>query len=409
MPATTRATGPHPLGGGPVKGIPRGDDRRGVTSTYSGDRRYGGTPAGARDAGAFRRLLGVLRDGLYRPLAEDDDRAAYWVRHVRYGVLLTEIGAVAVLVYALFTDTPARHHPLLMGMSALVVVTCPALLLLPLADMVRDSRGPTMFYLWTLATTGVILLVTWIDGGAESPLDALLFLTVTYMAAAYPPYGVVAMGSLMTGGYVALLGASGVSTNAAFFVAVMGAFTLICSMASANSWAAHDRQVQLISTQRTLAATDPLTGIPNRRTLIERLPLAVADAAGGRRSVVCVVDLDGFKAVNDRDGHAAGDALLKAVASVLGAAVRETDTVARLGGDEFAVLADVSDSFSREVLAERLRRAVALVGARGGVTASIGVAEIVAGEDVADLMHRADAAMYLAKAAGGDRFALPSV
>jgi diguanylate cyclase (GGDEF)-like protein len=379
-----------------------------VTRTVPGDRRFRGAPAGARHAGPFRRLLGVLRDGLYRPLAEDDDRAAYWVRHVRYGVLLSEISAVAVLVYALFTETPGRHHPLLLGVAALVVLVCPALLLLPLADMMRDSRGPTMFYLWTMATTVVVLFGTWLDGGASSPLDALLFLTLTYMAVAYPPHGVVAMGAVMMGGYVALFGMSGLTTSAAFFVAVMGAFTLICTMASANSWAAHERQVQLISTQRTLAATDPLTGIPNRRTLIERLPLAVEAAAGGCRTVVCAVDLDGFKAVNDREGHAAGDALLKAVASVLGAAVRETDTVARLGGDEFAVLADISDTSSGEMLAERLREAVALVGARCGVTASIGVAEVVPGEDVADLMHRADAAMYRAKAAGGDRFALPT-
>ncbi len=349
----------------------------------------------------------MVRDGLYRPLATDDDRAAYWVRHVRYGVLLSELSALVVLVYALCTHTPGRHHPLLLGVAGLVVVTCPALLLLPLRDMMRDRRGSTMFYLWTAATTTVVLFGTWIDGGAASPLDALLFLTLTYMAVAYPPYGVVAMGTFMTGGYVLLFATSDVTTSAVFFIAVMIAFTLICTMASANAWAAHDRQVELIGTQRALAATDPLTGIPNRRTLIERLPLAVEAVGRGRRSVVCVVDLDGFKAVNDRDGHAAGDALLQAIAAVLGAAVRETDTVARLGGDEFAVLAEVTDSFSGEMLAERLRQAIALVGSGGGVTASIGVAGLRAGEDVADLLHRADAAMYRAKAAGGDRFVLP--
>jgi diguanylate cyclase (GGDEF)-like protein len=186
----------------------------------------------------------------------------------------------------------------------------------------------------------------------------------------------------------------------------MCAFTLICTMASANSWAAYERQVMLISTSRTLAATDPLTGIPNRRTLIERLSGAVESAEQEHRTVVCLVDLDGFKGVNDREGHAAGDAMLKAVASILGGALRETDTVARLGGDEFAVLAEVNETFTGEMLAERLRQAIALVGSRSGVTASIGIAEVVPGEDVADLMHRADAAMYRAKAAGGDRIAL---
>ncbi len=363
-------------------------------------------PGGAQGPGLVAQLLATVRSGLYRPLAEDEGRVAYWVRHVRYGVLLSEISAVAVLVYALFTDTPGRQHPLLLVAVVVVVVGCPALLWLPLPAMMRDHRGPTMFYLWTLATTAVILFATWLDGGASSPLDALLFLTLTYMAAAYPPYGVVAMGTVMTVGYVGLLAASGLTTSGAFFLAVLGAFTLICSVASANSWAAHDRQVLLISTQKTLAETDPLTGIPNRRTLIERLGIAVDAAAQGQRAVVCVVDLDGFKAVNDRDGHSAGDAMLVAVASTLGAAARETDTVARMGGDEFAVLAGVTECVPGELLAERLRQAVAIVGADSGVTASVGVAEVVPGEGVADLLHRADAAMYQAKSAGGDRISL---
>jgi diguanylate cyclase (GGDEF)-like protein len=178
---------------------------------------------------------------------------------------------------------------------------------------------------------------------------------------------------------------------------------MVCAMASANSWAAYDRHVLLIRTQETLASTDPLTGIPNRRAFLERVTSAVNNAAWGHQTVVCLVDLDGFKAVNDAGGHAAGDAMLKAVGTALGAAVRETDTVARLGGDEFAVLADVSFSFSGEMLAERLRAAVAQVGALRGVTASVGVAEVEPGDAVEDLMHRADAAMYRSKTAGGDR------
>ena len=379
-----------------------------VSSAFTGDRRTRGGPAVPRRPGAVRRLPGALRDGLYRPLAADDDRVAFWVRHVRYGVLLSELCALAVAIYSLLTDSPGRQHPVMLGMAVAIVVAVPAILLLPLPAMMRDHRGPTMFYLWTFATSAVILFATWLDGGASSPLDALLFLTLTYMAVAYPPYGVLAMGTVMTGGYVLLFGTSGLTSSAAFFIAVLIAFTLICTMASANSWAAHERQQLLISTQKTLASTDPLTGIPNRRTLLERLTGAVDAAAWGHRTVVCVVDLDGFKGVNDRDGHAAGDAMLKAVASILGGVLRETDTVARLGGDEFAVLADVTEAFSAALLAERLRQAVALVGSGSGVTASVGVADVEPGEDVAELLHRADAAMYRAKAAGGDRIALLS-
>jgi diguanylate cyclase (GGDEF)-like protein len=267
----------------------------------------------------------------------------------------------------------------------------------------RDSRGPTMFYAWSLAMAAVVILATHLDGGASSPLDALLFLTLTYMAVAYPPYGVLAMGTAMTAGYFVFIELPHVTTSGLFFLAVLAAFTMICAMASANSWAAYDRQTLLIRTHETLASTDPLTGIPNRRAFIERVAAAVTAAAWGHQTVVCLVDLDGFKAVNDAGGHAAGDAMLKAVGAALGGAVRETDTVARLGGDEFAVLADVSVAFSGEMVAERLRDAVAGIGVRAGVTASVGVAEVDAGDDVEDLMHRADAAMYRSKSAGGDR------
>jgi diguanylate cyclase (GGDEF)-like protein len=353
--------------------------------------------------GLARRWAAAARAGLYRPLAGDDDRVAYWVRHVRNGVLLSELAAAFVIGYCLATTSPGRHDPLIIGLSAAVMLAVPALFLLPLTAMMRDSRGPTMFYLWSAATTALVLVGTRLDGGASSPLDALLFLTLGFMASTYSPAGVVAMGGSMTLSYLVVVVLPEPSTSGLFFLAVMASFTLICAMSTANSWAAYDRQVLLIRTQETLASTDPLTGIPNRRAYLERVAAAVDAAAWGHSTVVCLVDLDGFKAVNDARGHADGDAMLQAVASALGGAVRETDTVARLGGDEFAVLADTSVGFSGEMLAERLRAAVASVGRFSGVTASVGVAEVEPGDDVADLMHRADAAMYRSKSGGGDR------
>ena len=387
-----------------IKERRRTADRNLVSGATTGDRRAAGRTAlsGVRP-GAARRLLSTLREGLYRPLAEDDARVAYWVRHVRHGVVLSEVAAIAATVYTLLTDSPGRHHPVLLALAGLIMVSVPGLLLLPLPAMMRDSRGPTMFYLWSIATTVVVVIATRLDGGASSPLDALLFLTLTYMAVAYSPYGVVAMGSFMTAGYFFFVELPGLTVSGTFFIAIMVSFTMICALASANSWAAYDRQVELIRIHETLASTDPLTGIPNRRAFLERLGAAVEAAAWGHSTVVCQVDLDGFKGVNDSDGHAAGDAMLKAVSSALSSAVRETDTVARIGGDEFAVLADVSIELSGEMLAERLRHVVSVVGSRSGVTASVGVAEVEAGDDVGDLMHRADAAMYRSKSAGGNR------
>jgi diguanylate cyclase (GGDEF)-like protein len=379
-------------------------DRPDVNEPTTGARRAADRArANAPRASGLRRLVATVLAGLYRPLAEDDARVAYWIRHVRNGVLLSEVSAFAVVGYVLVTHSPGRQNPYLLGLSALVIVAVPGLFLLPLQAMMRDHRGPTLFYLWTLVTTALVIIGTRLDGGASSPLDALLFLTLTYMAVAYSPYGVVAMGIVMTVSYLLFVELPGMTTSGMFFLAVLLAFTMICTMASANSWAAYERQGELIRTHEALAATDSLTGIPNRRAFLERLAAAVDAAAWGHQSVVCLVDLDGFKAVNDTAGHAAGDAMLKAIGSALGGAVRETDTVARLGGDEFAVLADVSVTFSGEMLAERLCKVVALVGSRSGVTASVGVAEVEAGDDVEDLMYRADAAMYRSKSAGGNQ------
>jgi diguanylate cyclase (GGDEF)-like protein len=381
----------------PVEGIP-------------GERRAAGR--GARTlagGGAVRRLFASLRDGLYRPLAGDDARVDYWVRHVRNGVILSEIAAVTSVVYVLLTDSPGRQHPVLLALAALTIILVPGLLLLPLPAMLRDSRGPTMFYLWCTTTTVVVLVSTRLDGGPSSPLDALLFLTLGYMAVAYSPHGVVAMGSLMVVGYLLFVQLpAGPSLSGVFFLAILGAFTMICALASANSWAAYDRQVELIRLHEALASTDALTGIPNRRAFLERLGAAIEAADPGMRTAVCLVDLDGFKNVNDTAGHAAGDAVLQAVGAALGGVVRESDTVARLGGDEFAVLADVSGGGSAELLARRLCQAVATVGGAWGVTASVGVAEVAAGDDVEDLMHRADVAMYRAKSAGGGRAIVPA-
>ena len=353
--------------------------------------------------GVARRYWAALSSGLYRTLAEDDDRVAYWLRHVRIGVLVSEVASWSVVGYVLLTESPGRDSVGILVLLGLVVVGCPCLFLLPLGAMMRDWRGPTLFYVWSLAETAVVVVVTRLDGGSSSPLDALLFLALTYAAVAYSPHGVVAMGSVMTTSYLLVVELPGVTTSGLFFMVIMGSFTLICAMASANSWAIHDRQMQLIRIHETLASTDPLTGIPNRRAFLDRLATAIQAASTGRTTVVCLVDLDGFKGVNDREGHAAGDAVLKAVTGALSGVVREIDTVARLGGDEFAVLAQVTPSFPGELLAERLRDAVASVGRTCGVTGSVGAADVRPGDDIEELLHRADSAMYRSKSAGGNR------
>jgi diguanylate cyclase (GGDEF)-like protein len=152
------------------------------------------------------------------------------------------------------------------------------------------------------------------------------------------------------------------------------------------------------------ARTDPLTGVGNRRRLAEETArLLRTDAPVS----VLSVDLDGFKAVNDGRGHAAGDALLVEVADRLRAAVRGDDLVVRLGGDEFAVVVLGPASHAADVaqrLQDVVRQPVLLTGRPVSVTASVGIADTTtSGRRDADLLIRnADLAMYHAKATGRD-------
>jgi len=161
-----------------------------------------------------------------------------------------------------------------------------------------------------------------------------------------------------------------------------------------------------------LALHDPVTGLANRAVLVEHLDLvlssATAEAAG---SAVLFIDLDGFKAINDRFGHAVGDGVLAVVGGRLRAIVRECDTVARFGGDEFVVLAPGL----RRPRSQGARLAYRVMEALGEpisvaeqllqVTASIGIAEAQPGSDRDEVLSRADQAMYRAKREGRCRVA----
>ena len=158
---------------------------------------------------------------------------------------------------------------------------------------------------------------------------------------------------------------------------------------------------------RHQADHDELTGLPNRRLLLRRLRRALdAPCTGGERVGVLLCDLDGFKGVNDRYGHAAGDELLRQVAARLGAAVREDDTVGRLSGDEFAALLPglANDEQAQRVAARVLAcfaEPFVLEGERVRMTTSVGLAlQGPAGSSADALLREADTAMYAAKQRG---------
>jgi len=152
---------------------------------------------------------------------------------------------------------------------------------------------------------------------------------------------------------------------------------------------------------------DGLTGLYDRGRLERQGPLRVADAlAAGRAMSLILVDIDGFKAINDRHGHAAGDQILRLVGARLSDTMRSTDGIYRYGGDEFVVLSDGLAHEAALAAAERVRRAVETfsVEERVPVTISIGIATSPSdATSLSELFASADARLYEAKSAGRNR------
>jgi diguanylate cyclase len=161
------------------------------------------------------------------------------------------------------------------------------------------------------------------------------------------------------------------------------------------------------ATANHLAYHDALTGLPNRRLLLDRLNQAIAQASRQRKRVALVFfDVDGFKAINDKMGHTSGDKLLQAVAQRLCACLRTADTACRYGGDEFIVmLPEIEGEQSAAVVEQKIRKQLAapylVDGSTITVTLSIGTAVYpVDANDHRDLIKLADLAMYSAKING---------
>ena len=165
-----------------------------------------------------------------------------------------------------------------------------------------------------------------------------------------------------------------------------------------------------VSAAKARALRDPLTGLANRTLALDRLDHALKVAHRyGQDLAVLFIDVDGFKDVNDRYGHGTGDRVLSAIADRFRATVRGSDTVARIGGDEFLVICEEGGAADGVRTAERLRQAFALPfevdGAAHSIPLSIGVSVSPAKSTTPEQMiAEADAAMYEAKRAGGDRY-----
>jgi len=249
------------------------------------------------------------------------------------------------------------------------------------------GRALDMAYLTAYAVFAVAALRPFTPAPAapeRRPLvrrPALVLLTAVSLAGPALLALQVAQGEVTDGAAIA------VGTSALFLLVVVRMSQLL-------------RQIELQAGQlQTLARIDELTGLPNRRAWNAELPRALDRARrdGGELSVA-ILDLDHFKRFNDRHGHAAGDALLKAAGAAWHGELRSVDLLARHGGEEFALLLPDAGHQAAEDIVERLR-----VSTPEHQTVSAGLATWDGAESAEALMARADAALYAAKADGRDR------
>ncbi len=161
-----------------------------------------------------------------------------------------------------------------------------------------------------------------------------------------------------------------------------------------------------LADEASFVARDALTGLPNRGSFIARLDTELARASRyGRAFTLAYVDLDDFKAVNDLEGHDAGDRLLRRIADVLRSSTRQTDVLGRLGGDEFAAILPETTGGATGSVLENIRKQLIQAMAKGGwpVTVSIGAVTFeVPVETSREALQIADVAMYSVKRSGKD-------
>jgi diguanylate cyclase (GGDEF)-like protein len=260
---------------------------------------------------------------------------------------------------------------------------------------------------------------SWLNmpSGSEA-LQALVFCFVIGMAAGssaiYAAHGpsVAVSTTLIMGPSTIYLLTYGTAFHTA--MGVGGVVFLVAASRGVRSMnGALRRNVQLTTELERLAGTDALSGLSNRRAFTEFGETALANAArSGRPCALVMIDIDRFKSVNDRLGHAAGDAVIRALGAALAGAIRVGERAGRIGGEEFAVILPDGGSEQAMALAQRIQAVVRAMRPRAGdvpveVTVSIGVASTHGVPCTLDeLLARADRAMYAAKGAGRNRTVL---
>jgi diguanylate cyclase (GGDEF)-like protein len=309
---------------------------------------------------------------------------------VRLASASSVIGSAIVAAYAVATwDRPHRGA---IVVTLVAVVALVGLITVARAERLVDTRWCDPFFaMWSGWYVTVITGLAVLDGGASSPLVITFFAPLVFAAACYPLRLALGASLAVLAGQVGIaLAATGPTRADSLYVSGMLALTAAMCVWQAHT---HDRQRRELA---LASRTDHLTGVFNRRGFHERADAELARAARSRGDVALVlVDLDGFKRVNDAHGHAAGDDLLRWVAGRLLAGLRPSDVAGRLGGDEFALLLPGLDARGARDVGERLRATLA-----ERTSASFGTASAEAPCDADAVLLEADAELYRDKQRG---------
>jgi diguanylate cyclase (GGDEF)-like protein len=302
------------------------------------------------------------------------------------GVTYATVAALAIWVA---TTWHQPHRVLIAVMLVLAALSATAIALAPTERIVRSRWREAFFFAWSGGDIVLVTVLAAADGGARSPTTLMYFLTLVFAATSYPLWltGVVA-GSSVTAylGLVLLepghdaLGAQSIW----LFAAILGLVALMCI------WQARVNARQLGRLGR-LSRSDPLTGCLNRLGFVERFRAELQRAAADGAPVgLVLLDLEGFKAVNDTYGHPAGDELLVWTSRALHRLLRPADGVARLGGDEFALILPGATPKAAAEVADRVRATLA-----ERILATPGSASAPAdGSDIETLVRVADGRLY---------------
>jgi diguanylate cyclase (GGDEF)-like protein len=318
------------------------------------------------------------------------DQSALRMREATFaaGVWLTYVVCSSAAFYIVLTWQ--RPHRLLISiMFGAGLVGAMIVARLPCEQIVRSRYREAFFFTWSMLDLALIVVATLADGGTHSPLALIFFIPVVFAAMSYPLVSVAAVAGLSVAAYLALAVSVG---GAPWSYQALFAVMLSCTGAM-SAWQArnHDRQRHALM---EVSRADPLTGCLNRRGFEERAVAEIASATRrAHQGAVLLLDVDHFKEVNDRYGHAAGDELLRWVVATLRHSLRPDDAIGRLGGDEFAVLfADIEPAEAVEISA-RMSESLA-----ERAPCSIGVASFpMDGTELEELMREADGRLYASR------------